>query len=157
MHMVLFLNTIETRRVELLGRKTWRGMDEEIIFNYTYMWLSRASLNSIYGKARIVEAFYQYFLFGSVKGEIQPSNLNRVIKAVEYAKNVLNEAIKKYYDTEWIENKIPQILKILDIDSLISIPLSVPLKGPGIVITPNDFVKAFETGYKIKRRRFWKS
>ena len=28
------LNTIETRRVELLGKKTWRGMDEELIFNY---------------------------------------------------------------------------------------------------------------------------
>ena len=150
------LNTIETRRIELLGRKTWRGMDEELIFNYTYMWLSRASLNSIYGKVRTVEAFYQYFLFGSVKGEIQPSNMNRVVKAVEYAKNVLNEAIKKDYDTEWIENKIPQILKILDIDSLISIPLSVPLKGPGIVITPNDFVKALKQVTKSREEDFGK-
>ena len=31
------LNTMETQRVEQLGRKIWRGMDDEIIFNYTYM------------------------------------------------------------------------------------------------------------------------
>ena len=51
------LNTIETRRIELLGRNTWKGMDEEIIFNYGLQWNYRPLLNSIYGKARIVEAF----------------------------------------------------------------------------------------------------
>jgi len=57
------LNTIETRRIELMGIKVWRGMNEELIFNYTNMWLSRANLSSIYGKARTIEAFYQLFLF----------------------------------------------------------------------------------------------
>src|SRR5574339_518873 len=38
------LNTLETRRVELLGRKIWRGMDEEMIFFYTYMWVYRPLL-----------------------------------------------------------------------------------------------------------------
>ena len=28
------LNTIETRRIELLGIKVWKGMNEELIFNY---------------------------------------------------------------------------------------------------------------------------
>ena len=28
------LNTIETRRIELLGRRIWQVMDEELIFNY---------------------------------------------------------------------------------------------------------------------------
>jgi len=28
------LNTIETRRIELLGRRIWKGMDKELIFNY---------------------------------------------------------------------------------------------------------------------------
>ena len=125
------LNAIETRRVELLGIKVWRGMVEELIFNYTNMWLSRANLSSIFGKARTVEAFYQYFLFGDIKGEIQPSQFNKVAKAVELAKHVLDEAIKKDHNTTWIESKIPEILKILDLDALISIPLSVPLKGPG--------------------------
>ena len=31
------LNTIETQRIEELGREIWKGMDDEIIFNYAYM------------------------------------------------------------------------------------------------------------------------
>ena len=46
-------------------------MDEEIIFNYSYMLVARPQLHTVYGKARIVEAFYQYFMFGAIKGEIQ--------------------------------------------------------------------------------------
>ena len=99
------LNTIETRRIELLGIKVWRGMNEELIFNYTNMWLSRANLSSIYGKARTIEAFYQLFLFGEIKGEIQPTHFNKIVKAVEYAKHILNETMENDYDTEWIEKK----------------------------------------------------
>ena len=76
------LNTVERRRIELLGRKDWRGMDSELIFNYTWQWIYRPLLNNIIGKARIVEAFYQYFLFGDIKGEMQPSHFERVKKAV---------------------------------------------------------------------------
>ena len=44
------LNAIETRRIELLGVKTWKGMVEELIFNYTNMWLSRSNLVQSLGK-----------------------------------------------------------------------------------------------------------
>ena len=108
------LNAIETRRIELVGIKVWKGMVEELIFNYTNMWLSRANLGSIFGKARTVEAFYQYFLFGDIKGEIQPSQFNKVTKAVELAKHILGESMEKDHGTSWIESKIPEILKILD-------------------------------------------
>ena len=54
------LNAMETQRVEELGRKIWKGMDDEIIFNYSYMLVARPQLHTVYGKARIVEAFYQY-------------------------------------------------------------------------------------------------
>ncbi|MEK0350457.1 MAG: VWA domain-containing protein, partial [Nitrosopumilus sp.] len=64
------LNTLETQRIEQLGRKIWKGMDDEIIFNYAYMLIARPQLNTVYGNARIVEAFYQYFMFGAIKGEI---------------------------------------------------------------------------------------
>ena len=150
------LNAIETRRIELLGIKVWRGMTEELIFNYTNMWLSRVNLGSIFGKARTVEAFYQYFLFEDIKGQIQPNQFNKVTKAVEFAKRVLNEAIEKRRDTTWIESKIPEILKILDLDALISIPLSVPLKGPGLAITPNDFAKAMKQVTKSRKDDFSK-
>ena len=144
------LNTIDTRRIEMLGRKVWHGMDEELIFNYSYLWMYRPLLNSIYGKARIVEAFYQYFLLGDIKGEIQPSAFERVVKAVTLAKEVLDKALNNNYDTEWIEKKIPEILKILDIDSLITIPLAVPMKGPGLLVTPQDLLKAMQ---KIMKNR----
>jgi len=150
------LNAIETRRIELLGVKVWKGMVEEIIFNYTNMWLSRANLGSIFGKARTVEAFYQYFLFDDIKGEIQPGQFNKVTKSVELAKHILNEAIEKDHDTIWIESRIPEILKILDLDALISIPLSVPLKGPGLAITPNDFAKAMKQVTKSRKDDFSK-
>jgi len=150
------LNAIETRRIELLGIKVWKGMTDELIFNYTNMWLSRVNLGSIFGKARTVEAFYQYFLFDDIKGEIQPSQFNKVTKAVEFAKHVLNEAIENGRDTTWIESKIPEILKILDLDALISIPLSVPLKGPGLAITPNEFAKAMKQVTKSRKDDFSK-
>ena len=67
------LNTMEIQRIEQLGREIWKGMDDEIIFNYTYMLVARPQLHTVYGKARIVEAFYQYFMFGAIKGEIQAS------------------------------------------------------------------------------------
>jgi len=150
------LNAIETRRIELVGTKVWKGMVEELIFNYTNMWLSRANLGSIFGKARTVEAFYQYFLFGDIKGEIQPSQFNKVAKAVELAKHILGESMEKDHGTSWIESKIPEILKILDLDALISIPLSVPLKGPGLAITPNDLAKAMKQVTKSRKDDFSK-
>src|SRR3989304_3671077 len=82
----VILNTLETRRIEMLGRKVWQGMDEEMIFSYTYQWLYRPILSSIYGKARTVEAFYQYFIMGDIKGEIQPSQFEKVVEAVRFAK-----------------------------------------------------------------------
>ena len=87
------LNTMETQRVEQLGRKIWRGMDNEIIFNYAYMLVSRPQLHTVYGKARIVEAFYQYFMFGAIKGEIQSSHFEKIKKASAFAKKIVNKAI----------------------------------------------------------------
>lgn len=150
------LNAIETRRIELLGRRIWAGMDEELIFNYAYMWSYRPSLGSIYGKARIVEAFYQYFLMGDIKGEMQPSHFEKVVRAAAYAKEILDEAVEKGYDTEWLEKKIPEIIRILDIDSLITIPLSVPKKGPGLLVTPEELLKALTKISKHRQNDFGK-
>lgn len=138
------LNCIETRRIEMEGRKTWKGMDEELIFWYTYQWMYRPLLSTVYGKARIVEAFYQYFIMGDIKGEIQPSSFDKVVQAAVLAKELVSDALRKNEGTEFIEKKIPEILKILDIDSLITIPLVVPLKGPGIMATTQDLVKALQ-------------
>ncbi|MBT5278573.1 MAG: VWA domain-containing protein, partial [Nitrosopumilus sp.] len=84
------LNAMETQRVEKLGRKIWKGMDEEIIFNYSYMLVARPQLHTVYGKARIVEAFYQYFMFGAIKGEIQESHFDKIKKASTFAKKIVS-------------------------------------------------------------------
>ena len=138
------LNTIERRRIELVGRRIWKGMDTEMIFNYAWQWIYRPELSSLLGKSRIVEAFYQYFLFGDIKGELQASHFEKIKKASSIAKDILDNALEKNYDTEWLEKHIPKIIKILDIDPLITIPLSVPIKGPTLLLTPDDFLKSLQ-------------
>ncbi len=144
------LNTLETRRIELLGRKIWKGMDEELIFNYAYQWNYRPILNSVYGKARIVEAFYQYFLFENIKGDLASNQFERVKKASVFAHEILDEVIEKQYNTDWFEKKIPKIIKILDIDSLLTIPIAIPWMKPGMALTEEELLK---TLIKISENR----
>ncbi len=150
------LNTLETQRIERLGREIWRGMDEEIIFNYSYMLVSRPQLHTVYGKARIVEAFYQYFMFGVIKGEIQPSHFERIKKASELAKRIVDEAIKNNYDTDWLEKRISQIIKILDIDFLLTVPVSLPFMKSGMAITEEELLKFLTIISKNKEGDFGK-
>jgi uncharacterized protein YegL len=150
------LNTMETRRVEHLGRKIWKGMDEEIILNYTYMLVSRPQLHTVYGKARIVEAFYQYFMFGAFKGEVQASHFEKIKNASEFAKKIVDESIEKGYDTEWLEKKIPEIIKILDIDSLLTIPISLSFMKAEMTISEEELLKFLSVISKNKEGDFGK-
>ena len=134
------LNTIETRRMETLGRKIWNGMDDELIFNYAYIWNYRPILNNIYNKVRIVEAFHQYFLIGDVKGEISSRHLQKIIEATKYSKKILSYAITNNYGTIWLEKKIPKIIKILGIDSLLTIPIQI-LNRNNNLITDNNILR----------------
>ena len=149
-------NTMETRRVEQLGRKVWKGMDEEIIFNYAYMLIARPQLHTVYGKARIVEAFYQYFMFGALRGEIQSSHFERIKKASIYATKIVDEATEKNYDTEWLEKKVSEIIKILDIDSLLTVPVSLPFMREGMALTEEEILKFLSVISKNKEGDFGK-
>lgn len=150
------LNTLETRRIEHLGRKIWKGMDEEIIFNYSYMLVSRPQLHNVYGKARIVEAFYQYFMFGAIKGEIQSSHYEKILEAVKFANRIVNEAIEKNYETDWLEKKVSEIIKILDIDSLLTVPVSLPFMKAGMAMTEEELLKFLTVVSKNKEGDFGK-
>jgi hypothetical protein len=150
------LNTMETRRVEQLGRNLWRGMDEEIIFNYAYMLVARPQLHTVYGKARIVEAFYQYFMFGAFKGEMQSSHFERIQKASIFAKKIVGEAVEKKYDTEWLEKKVNEIIKILDIDSLLTVSVSLPFMKGGMIMTEEELLKVLKIISKNKEGDFGK-
>ena len=148
------LNTLETQRVEQLGRKIWKGMDEEIIFNYAYMLVSRPQLHTVYGKARVVEAFYQYFMFGAIKGEIQSSNFERIKKATALGKKVVDKAIEEEKDTEWLEKHVGEIVKLLDIDSLLTIPVSLPFMKAGMALTEEELRRVLRVISKNKEGDF---
>lgn len=135
------LNTLETRRIESLGRRIWRGMDRELIFNHAYMLVSRPQLHTIYGKARIVEAFHQYFMFGALKGEVQASHFARIREADALAKRLVLESVRDGHGTEWLEQRIGEIVRILDIDSLLTIPVSLPFMRPGMALTEQELLK----------------
>lgn len=148
------LNTMETQRVEQLGRKIWKGMDDEIIFNYAYMLVARPQLNTVYGNARIVEAFYQYFMFGAIKGEIQSSHFEKIKKATEFAKKNVIKAIEKNYDTDWLEKNVSEIVKILEIDSLLTIPVSLPYMKAGMALNKEELLKILKIISKNKEGDF---
>ena len=144
------LNTMETQRVEQLGRKIWKGMDEEIIFNYTYMLVARPQLHTVYGKARIVEAFYQYFMFGVIKGEIPSSNFEKIKKATIFAKKIVNKAINEKQNTDWVDKNVSEIIKILDIDSLLTIPISLAFMKAGMALSEEELLKVLKIISKNK-------
>ncbi len=144
------LNAIETRRIESLGRKTWGGMDNELMFNYAYSLNYRPHLSSLYGKARIVEAFYQTFVFGGIKGEIQASHFERIQKAAGFASEVLQKAVRCNHETDWMEKQVPEIIRILDIDSLLTIPMSLPWMRQGMALNEEEILR---TLVKIAKNR----
>ena len=147
---------METRRVEELGRKIWRGMDDEIIFNYAYMLVARPQLHTVYGKARIVEAFYQYFMFGAVKGEVQSSHFEKIREADAFAKKMVNKAIEENHDTEWLEKNVSEIIKILEIDSLLTIPVSLPFMKAGMPLSEEELLRVLKIVSKNKEGDFGK-
>ena len=148
------LNTMETQKVEQLGRKIWKGMDDEIIFNYAYMLVARPQLNTVYGRARIVEAFYQYFMFGAIKGEIQSSHFEKIKKATEFAKKIVKKAIEEKYDADLLEKNVNEIVKILDIDSLLTIPISIPYMKAGMALSEEELLKILKIISKNKEGDF---
>ena len=144
------LNTIETRRIEMLGRKIWRGMDRELIVNYERIWRNRPLLSSVYGRARIVEAFYQYFLLNDFKGDIPANDVVKIKKATILAKNILNKSLENNYGTEWISKKIVEIIKILQIDSLLTISIPLFKRGQNIPMNEEEVLNALK---KISQNR----
>ena len=151
------LNTLETKRSEILGLRLWNGMEKEIIFYEGISWLSRPLLNSLYGKHKVAEAFSQYFLTGSLKGELFGNDLRRVQNRADFAKNVLNDIIANNQGTSSIEKRIPEILKILELNALGSFPVITPLSKIGLgrsvdkknlISEIEKFVKLRNLGYK---------
>jgi von Willebrand factor type A domain len=144
------LNTVEKKRVEFLGLLQWQGMVKEIIFNESVCWLSRPLLNSLYGRHKIVEAFSQYFLTGYIKGELFSNEFNKVRNSADFANTIVEQAIKNNHGTNWIEQHIPRLIKMLEIDPLVSIPIIAPRTRIGMSISRSDLLKQIQNVLNTK-------
>jgi hypothetical protein len=158
-------NILETKRVEILGLYEWKGMIREIICYEGLSGNNKPLLNSLHGKAKVIEAFSQFFLTGFIKGEIYGGESERVIKASEYAKNFIKEYVtnyennKKYFnpteDQKRLEGEARQIIRILQIDSLMSmppIPIIMPKNKIGLSISHEELVNQIEKILKLKNK-----
>jgi hypothetical protein len=147
------LNTLETKRIEILGLQEWEGMTNELMFNEGISWMSRQLLNSIYGRYKIAEAFSQYFITGYLKGELFGSEFDKVKKATDYANEIVKEAIDNNYDTNWMEQHIPKLIKILELDSLVSIPVLSPRTRVGASLNQSDTLKQVEKVVQTRHKK----
>jgi len=158
-------NILETKRVEILGLDEWKGMIREIIYYEALSGNNKPLLNSLHGKAKVIEAFSQFFLTGFIKGEIYGGESERVLKASEYAKNVIKEYVskhennKKHYnpteDQKLLEGEARQIIRILQIDSLMSmppIPIIMPKNMIGLSISHEEMINQIEKVLKLKTK-----
>jgi hypothetical protein len=146
------LNTLETKRVEILGLRDWEGMADELIFNEGISWMSRQLLNTIYGRYKIAEAFSQYFLTGYIKGELFGGEQDKVQRATEFANEVVKEAVENIHGTDWVEQHIPKLIKILELDPLVSIPVLAPRTRMGASLTQTDVLKQIEKIVRTKKK-----
>src|ERR687892_76451 len=147
------LNTLETARIEILGLREWEGMANELMFNEGISWMSRQLLNSIYGRYKIAEAFSQYFLTGYLKGELFGGEFDKVKRAADYANEIVKEAIDNNYGTAWIEQHIPKMIKILELDSLVSIPILSPRTRVGASLNQSDMLKQVEKVVEMRHEK----
>jgi hypothetical protein len=147
------LNTLETKRIEILGLQEWEGMINELMFNEGISWMSRQLLNSIYGRYKIAEAFSQYFLTGYLKGELFGSEFDKVKKATDYANEIVKEAIDNNYDTNWMEQHITKLIKMLELDSLVSIPILSPRTRVGASLSQSDTLKQVEKVVQMRHKK----
>jgi hypothetical protein len=147
------LNTLETKRVEILGLREWEGMVNELVFNEGISWMSRQLLNSIYGKYKIAEAFSQYFLTGYLKGELFGGEFDKVKRASEYANEIVQQAVANNYGTDWIEQHVPKLIKMLELDPLLSIPILSPKTRVGASLNQSDLLRQVEKVVRMKHKK----
>ena len=148
------LNAIESRRVEALGRRRWPGMDPELIFSHACRWMYRPLLGSVYGRARLVEGFYQHFAFGGTKGEAASNQLDRIARASAAASAALGRALEEGLGTEWIEGEVPGIIRELGIDSLLTVPVAMPWARPALAISADDLRGALPRSLRSREGPF---
>ena len=69
-------------------------------------------------------------------------------------KKIVNEAIKNNQKTNWIEKHVTEIIKILEIDSLLTIPISVAFMKAGMALSEEELRKVLKVISKNKEGDF---
>jgi len=82
------------------------------------------------------------------------SYFEKIKKANTFAKKIINKAIKENLGTDWLEKKITEIIKILEIDSLLTIPISLPFMKAGMALTEEEMLKVLKIISKNKESDF---
>ena len=93
-------------------------------------------------------------MFGAIKGEIQKSDFEKIKKAANFAKKIICESIDENKDTQWVERHVGKIIKILDIDSLLTIPVSLPFMKAGMALSEEELLKVLKLVTKTKEGDF---
>ena len=150
------MDMLEESRTEALGRRMWQGMDSEIIFSYTYRFLSRPPLGTTYGRTRILEVFYQHFMFGAFRGEVQANHFQKALKATRVAKRAVEKALDEDHQTVWMEKKAGEIIRILDIDALQTVPVSLPFVRHDTPVNQDDITRFLKAVMNNKEGDFGK-
>jgi len=158
-------NILETKRIEILGLEEWKGMIKEIIYYEGLSWHNKPLLNSLHGKNKVLEAFSQFFLTGYIKGELYGGENERVINASEYAQGILRDYIKNFKlnnktydpikDQKWLEYETRQIIKILQVDPLMSvppIPILMPKSKVGLSMKQEEILSQIEKLVRTKTK-----
>lgn len=138
----LVLNAIESRRAEALGLGAWPGMAPEAVFNHACRWTYRPQLGAVHGRARLAEGFYQHFVFGGTKGEAAAGHLDRIARASAAASAVLGRALGEGLGSEWVDGQVPGIIRILGVDSLLTVPFAMPWSRPGMALSAAELRRA---------------
>ena len=63
---------------------------------------------------------------------------------------LLIKQLKEKQDTDWIEKNVSEIIKILDIDSLLTIPISLPFMKAGMALSEEELLKVLKIISKNK-------
>ena len=144
------LNTIEQKRVTLLGLREWSGMLNELLYDEAVSWQDKPLVNSLYGIHRRVIAFSQYFLTGYIKGDLDGFDLVKVENAANIANKIVDEAIKNNYGTEWVEKQVPKVLDALGANPLLSIPIPFSRVRMGVKLSDEEVYLALRRLLKLK-------
>lgn len=144
------LNTLEQKRVTLLGLKEWSGMLNELLYDEAVSWQDKPLVNSLYGIHRRVIAFSQYFLTGYIKGDLDGFDMVKVENAANIANKIIDEAIKNGYGTEWVEKQVPKVLDALGANPLLSIPMPFARVRMGVKLKDEDVYLALRRLLKLK-------